>query len=542
MNENLESIISHLDDMAEWNPDFRSRKTGYTFSELSLLYQDLDLIQYAKYYGNVRAGNLAKDREMVIKSYQKKVKDLKQEYDVNEEISENYKSEIKSFYDSYKAAGLYRQAKEVQTQTVETNRRDQYVIEDRDLEDYKNTYDGIILSYADHACATTDAKHTIEYYNNIISAYANDEVPQEVKDELIEKNEKILQEIATLSAAYSELANQTIDELYAGKVNEDLQYLIQPEVTTDIPVKLIAAFLVIVTFGLGMIAVFVYEILKKHIDFKKLMEKTDEGKNEKIEIDTTDMDDVHKALYQQYLNGFNEFFLVYQTMFAASPDKPQHCESFIRWRSPELGMISPGKIINCLSDFGIFRQFNDWIIQNVCDDLAALNEKGKPLPVVHINCPYSEVNDCALNDIIIEHLARTHVPAENLCLELEGKEITNSLADIMLLNEMNINICIDRFDNSSEENEIISVVQPKYVKVSLDIFNADIYATSDEDINDAKEQAAEYLSTIVEKCHGNNIEVCVCGVEKESQDKVITELGVDYKQGYFYAKPEKLQK
>ena len=47
-------------------------------------------IQYAKYYGNVRAGNLAKDREMVIKSYQTKVKDLTEEYELNSEIAEKY--------------------------------------------------------------------------------------------------------------------------------------------------------------------------------------------------------------------------------------------------------------------------------------------------------------------------------------------------------------------------------------------------------------------------------------------------------------------
>ena len=56
--------------LADQYPEFRSKSTGYSFSELRELYEQVRDVQYAKYYGNVRAGNLAKDPEMVIKGYQ----------------------------------------------------------------------------------------------------------------------------------------------------------------------------------------------------------------------------------------------------------------------------------------------------------------------------------------------------------------------------------------------------------------------------------------------------------------------------------------
>ncbi len=540
MSSSLDSIIEYLDNESQSYPDFRSKATGYTFSELSGLYQNLRNIQYAKYYGNIRAGNLAKDREMVIKSYQTKVQDLWEQWSVDRPISENYKNEILTFYDSYKAAGLYNQAERVQQSTNSSNNRDQDVLEDTDLEDYTNTYDDIILSYASNAASATDAIHTINYYDDIIDAYSEDTVPDEVKEELLSKNETILQDIFTLSAEYSSLANQAINELYAIKINDDLQYLILPEVNEDIPVKLIAVFLGILAFGAALIAMILWAVVKKNMP-----EQEDEEMETALpeaEIDTGDMDELHQLLYQQYLNGFPELFLVYQSMLPCKEKQEKHSEAFIRWHNPQLGQVPPGKIVECVADFGIFRQFNDWIIRNVCEDLALRRDRGERMPIVHVNCPHAQITDFALNDIILKHTSKNRVPLKNVCLELDGKDISSSLEDIMLLSEMGVSICIDRFENTNEEQEIISVIKPDYVKVSLDILNSDMYATTDEDIYETTANMISYFNDILERCHKNGIKICICGIEKKSQDELVSQIGFDYKQGYYYEKPMRLEK
>ena len=540
MNESIEDAISTLDMLSADYPDFRSVTTGYAFIELSRLYQNLRDIQYAKYYGNVRAGNLAKDREMVIKGYQAKVKELQESYDVSLEISENYKTEINQFYDSYKKAGLYHQAQQMQNNLDSTNNRDQDVLHDSELEDYRNTYDDIILSYAERASEATDAKHSINYYNQIIKSFAEDNVSQAQKNSLLAKNEIILEEIISLSAQYSKLANDTISELYASKINTDLQYLILPEVSSDKPVKLIAVFLAILTFGFALIAVIGVELVKNFANSTGLAKELETQSDKKVFIDTSNMDELHQMLYNQYLSEFNEFFLVYQPMVASSIKDQPHSEVFIRWQSPELGAISPGKVIECIDDLGIHKHFNDWLIGKVCKDLAAMKRNGVTQPVIHINCPYSHVNDFALIDIILKHLVDNDVPATKLCFELAGKDIAESLEDILLLEEMGINICIDKFENSNEEQEIISVIKPKYIKMSLDVLNMDMYATSDEDIEETSSQMMSYFTEILAKCRKYGIKACICGIEKKSQNELAKQLGFDYKQGYFYGKPEKL--
>ena len=540
MSLSIDNIIASLDELSESYPNYRSNNTGYTFAELSALYQNLRETQYAKYYGNICAGNLAKDREMVIKSYQTKVKELKEDWEYKDKVAEKYKNEIKTFYDSYKEAGLYNQAEKVQQNVDTTNNRDQDVLEDTDLEEYTNTYDDIVISYVDNATDATNALHSIDYYNNIVESYTNDNVSKAVKKQLIEKNEKILAEIAVLSAEYSDIANKTINELYAEKVNADLKYLILPEVTKDKPVTLVAVFLLMLTFGMLVVLALVYEIVKKHVDLDALRKDIDESEEKKIVIDTSDMDELHQLLYQQYIDDFSEFYLVYQPMVSGDGNTDTiHKEVFIRWQSPQFGMVPPGKIISCVSDFGIFKQLNDWIIGTVVKDLAEMQEEGKTLPIIHVNCPYNQINDFEIVDIIIKHLSKNKISAENICLELVGKDISSALEDIMLLEEMGIRICIDKFENSDEDYEILSVVKPDYIKMSLDILNSDMYATSEDDIMEASVNMVNYFKNVIATCHENGIKACICGIEKKSQDDMISQIGFDYKQGYYFGKPEK---
>lgn len=540
MADEIDSIIEYIDGLAESYPEYRSKNTGYSFAEISALYQNIRNIQHAKYYGNVRAGNLAKDSEMVVKSYQTKVKELTETQAVNSMVAENYKTSITSFYDPYKAAGLYRQAEKVQTQTDSSNNRDQDVLHDFDLEEHKNTYDNIILSYVDYASKTTDAQHTIEYYNSIINSFSNDTVDSSTKKRLLKENENIMAEILLLSEKYAKIANGSTRELYDIKVTEDLRYLIAPEIVADKPVKLITIFVFVMIFG-GLIVLIIFiEFIKRFVK-KQENDKTQETlPNVKVTLDTSKLDELQSALYVQYCNGFSEFFLVYQDMINNNPDDLPHMESYIRWRSPELGLVSPGNIIEAACELGIFHELNEWIIESVCADLVKLTKENNVVPVIHINCPSDQIKNFALSDILVKCIKEHKISAQNICFELDGDDISERLEDIMLLKEIGVMVCIDHFENSLENKEIISVVHPEFVKMSLDILNNDMYATSKADYMNAAIEMINYLSEVIEQCHRQKIKVCICGIENKTQENTIASLGFDYKQGYYYSKPREL--
>ncbi|MBQ7901385.1 MAG: EAL domain-containing protein [Clostridia bacterium] len=534
MSTNLESIIEYMDEMASAHPDYRSKRTGHSFEDISNMYRNLRDIQYAKYYGNVRAGNLAKDRETVIKSYQAKVKELNEQWEVNNGIAVSYETEIGQFYESYKKSGLYSQANRMQSNLNNTNNRDEDVLDDSLTRDFINTYDETVLNYSKYATDAASNKNTINYYNTIINSFANDAVPQATKDRLIATNVEVLEEISALSAKYSVIANETVDEFLDSKVNNDLQYLISPEVTAEKPIKLIGIFVFILSFGLMFLALMIYKISSRYV---KTAEVEVEEVEEKKIIDTNGLTELETAVYEQYLNDFNEFYLVYQPIVECKSGNVTQYEAFIRWKSPTFGNVSPGNIIENISKLGLFRQLNEWILKNVCKNIKLRIEHGEDAPTIHVNCPHSEVSGFALNNILIKYVNEYEIPASCICMELDGKNITNSLEDITLLNEMGIKICIDRFENSAEENEIIQVISPDYIKMSLDALNFDAYVTSGEDMVVAAMDAVKYFSNIISKCEKYNVGVCICGIENSVQEKTISNLNFAYKQGYYYGKP-----
>lgn len=536
MNTNLESVIAYLNDMSASVPDYRSKRTGHSFSDLAAMYSNLQNIQYAKYYGNIRAGNLAKDKESVIKSYQAKIKELNEMWEVNSEIARSYEVKMETFYDPYKKSGLYNQASRTQT-TVDSSNSDEGVLDDSLTRDFINTYDETVINYSKYATEAASNKNNADYYQSIIDSFANDAVPQQTKDVLIKANEDIFDEIAQISKEYSEIANETIDEFLDAKVNKDLQYLISPEVTAEKPVKTIAVFAFVLAFGLLFVIIMIYKLSSKYINLNDI----DDDDEDRVIIETDGMSELEKAVYDQYLKGFNEFYLVYQPIIDARTGEVAQYESFIRWQSPTLGKVSPGKIIENASKLGLFKQLNEWIIKTVCENIKTRIEKGEESPIIHINCPHSEVSDFALTSILIKHITEFDIPAGSVCFELDGKNMTNSLEDIVLLGEMGIRICVDRFEDSEEENEIIQVISPDYIKISAEALNFDTFVTSSEDMALATMNAVQYFSEVIAKCDKYGVEACICGIENSEQEKTIEGLGFAYKQGFIYGKPKKYE-
>ena len=120
------------------------------------------------------------------------------------------------------------------------------------------------------------------------------------------------------------------------------------------------------------------------------------------------------------------------------------------------------------------------------------------------------------------------------------------MEDITLLEKMGIDICIDKFENTEEEEQIMQVLEPKYIKMSIDSLHGDLYATSAEEFAESEAEMEIRLAKVIAACTVQSeagrrkIKTCICGVETKAQDRLVTRLGFDYKQGFYYGKPEPL--
>lgn len=541
VENSIYDIVAYLDDYSSWYPDFRSVRTGYSFDELAKMYDDLVGIQQAEYYANVRAGNLSKDPELVIANYMADIKELESVRDVNTDESNNYKNLITHYYENYKRYGLYDQATSVQSTTDSTNTNNFDVYRDLhdDYDKLVNTYDKIVQAYTDTAAKAASATRTISYYNSIIDSFENDNVSKETKEDLLSKNEVILEEIRTISKSLSAVVNDTLDELYDSRVAGDVQYLMSTDISEDKPVILITLFAMIAVGGISAIFFVLYEYYFVKLP-KKMKEEVDNIDLEKdgVNIDPESLDYEQSIAYEQYKRGFEEFYLVYQPMMDVRKGNVTHFETFIRWQNEMLGSVSPSKIIELYAGMGIIRPLNDWIISQVCKDVPKIIGRLGHTPVIHINCLYSEIIDFGLNEILAKNVRKYKIPSSSICMELDGENVLSSLEDIITLKDMGIQICVDHFENKDRENEILRVIEPEYVKMSSAVFSQ--FEDSRERSKTGSESIDEYFTDIINRCNRQHINVCICGVENKEQDELVTRLGFRYKQGYYYGRPLRL--
>ena len=105
------------------------------------------------------------------------------------------------------------------------------------------------------------------------------------------------------------------------------------------------------------------------------------------------------------------------------------------------------------------------------------------------------------------------------------------------MEKMGYQICVDHFENKQHEKEILSVFKPDCVKLSGAIFAA---GESDDPVVTLA-NTLEYLRQVHARCESNGINLCVSGIENETQYDLANSTLVDYRQGFMLSRPERLE-
>ena len=87
---------------------------------------------------------------------------------------------------------------------------------------------------------------------------------------------------------------------------------------------------------------------------------------------------------QNALNN-EEYLLHYQPYFDLDTGEMVGMESLIRWKSDDLGLISPGKFIPVLEETKLIIPVGEWIIKEVCRQMKEWQEKGYSVVPISVN-------------------------------------------------------------------------------------------------------------------------------------------------------------
>jgi diguanylate cyclase (GGDEF)-like protein/PAS domain S-box-containing protein len=229
--------------------------------------------------------------------------------------------------------------------------------------------------------------------------------------------------------------------------------------------------------------------------------------------------------------GNNEFSVVYQPQISADDDSLVGVEALIRWKSPELGQISPVQFIPVAEETGLIVPIGEWVMKTALHQCKQWQtEFACDIPVaVNLSARQFRRNDLLASVQLA--LDECKLPSHLLELEItEGLLMSDPAGaiDIMRgLQCLGVTTALDDFGTGYSSLAYLKTFPLNRLKIDQ-AFVRDLPA------NDSDRAIANTVITL-----GLNLgmEVLAEGVETEAQRDFLKASGCQVFQGYFYSKP-----
>ncbi|HEX8610808.1 MAG TPA: EAL domain-containing protein [Telluria sp.] len=229
--------------------------------------------------------------------------------------------------------------------------------------------------------------------------------------------------------------------------------------------------------------------------------------------------------------GRAEFSLFYQPQVRLSDRRVYGAEALIRWRSAELGMISPAEFIPLAEDSGLIVEIGEWVIRTACAQNKAWQDAGLCALAVAVNVSAHQITAGTLPAIVDSALRTSGMEARYLAIELTEsvlmQEAELATAQIAELRGMGVAVALDDFGTGYSSLSYLS-------RFALDKLKID--QSFVRNITDDAKSAAIAKATIA-LAHGLGMTVVAEGVETRDQLDYLDGAGCDEVQGYFFSRP-----
>jgi diguanylate cyclase (GGDEF)-like protein/PAS domain S-box-containing protein len=226
-----------------------------------------------------------------------------------------------------------------------------------------------------------------------------------------------------------------------------------------------------------------------------------------------------------------EFVLHYQPQINLRTGQVSGVEALIRWNSPELGLVLPGRFIPLAEDSGLIIPIGEWVLKEACRQAAAWRQAGMPRLLMAVNLSAVQFKRGDMLSSVKDALAKSTL--DPACLELEMtesiliKDTAAVLATVQQLKAMGIKLSIDDFGTGYSSLSYLTRFNADKVKIDQS-FVRNIVTDTNSDV---------IVSTIVHMAQRLGLTTIAEGVEDEGMLKTLRHHDCDEVQGYYYARP-----
>ena len=227
----------------------------------------------------------------------------------------------------------------------------------------------------------------------------------------------------------------------------------------------------------------------------------------------------------------NELSLVYQPQHCPISNELQGVEALLRWRSAELGDISPGEFIPLAEENGQIVDLGYWVMKEACTTLKQWQLVYGSSITMSLNVSAGQLSHPAFLKNAHQLILATGISPEKLILEITEStaiaDIDNVRSSLEKLTAQGIQIALDDFGTGYSSISLLRQLPLASLKIDRSFFRGLQKDSQDWHIIKAIQVLASALGH----------KVVAEGVETPEQLDLARELKCDQVQGFIYSRP-----
>jgi diguanylate cyclase (GGDEF)-like protein len=211
--------------------------------------------------------------------------------------------------------------------------------------------------------------------------------------------------------------------------------------------------------------------------------------------------------------------------------RPAGAEALLRWENAELGSVSPARFIPLAEESGLIVAIGEWVLRQVCRQMAAWRREGLQVPRVAVNLSVKQIERTDIVATVRAVLAETGLEPAALELEITESVIMNAedaLAILERLHEIGVHLAIDDFGTGYSSLAYLKRLPINTLKIDRAFVVGIGENTGDEAI----------IRTILALARSLALGTVAEGVDSAAQLAFLQAHGCDEIQGYLFGRPQ----
>lgn len=228
----------------------------------------------------------------------------------------------------------------------------------------------------------------------------------------------------------------------------------------------------------------------------------------------------------------DQFVIYYQPRYDLRTMQVDGAEALVRWKNPQGEMILPGEFIPVFERNGFILHLDYYVWEHVCAQLRKWMREGRAPHPVSVNISRVSLRNPRLADLIIDLMEKYCIPPQLLQLEILESAYTSNPQTIhdtvSRFQEKGIRVLMDDFGSGYSSLNVLKDINVDTLKIDMAFLSG----------SESKPGRGEnILASVVRMAKWLDMPTIAEGVEKAEQVNFLRNIGCEYAQGYYFARP-----